>query len=214
MVPVAAPYWPAQLSGWNVQGLEIFEEPPPESDKPRTLLGDGIGVYGIPTENQADPSAMPTFRGGNIGRMTDPFANEPQGRRRRRDGCHSDRTRATGQHRLAHARRTGDDRDRIGVVADGQRQRTGLSLIARAQQRGVLTAHVLPADHHDGPWDHILVPPGTKENPLTTEQVAAKTRDLITPVLGKEKSEKLIAQVSDLEKVKDMRTLRPLWTMA
>jgi 2-methylcitrate dehydratase PrpD len=55
-------------------------------------------------------------------------------------------------------------------------------------------------------------PPGTKENPLSTEQVATKTRDLITPVLGKEKSEKLIAQVSSLEKVKDIRTLRPLWT--
>jgi SpoVK/Ycf46/Vps4 family AAA+-type ATPase len=31
---------------------------------------------------------------------------------------------------------------------------------------GVLTAHVLPADHHDGPWDQILVPPGTKETLL------------------------------------------------
>ena len=28
--------------------------------------------------------------------------------------------------------------------------------------------HALPADHHDGPWDHILVPPGTKERLLST----------------------------------------------
>jgi pachytene checkpoint protein 2 len=31
---------------------------------------------------------------------------------------------------------------------------------------GLLSIHVLPADHHDGPWDHILVPPGTKERLL------------------------------------------------
>lgn len=33
---------------------------------------------------------------------------------------------------------------------------------------GVAGIHVLPADHHDGPWDSILVPPGTKERLLAT----------------------------------------------
>lgn len=31
---------------------------------------------------------------------------------------------------------------------------------------GLLSVHALPADHHDGPWDHILVPAGTKERLL------------------------------------------------
>jgi AAA+ superfamily predicted ATPase len=31
---------------------------------------------------------------------------------------------------------------------------------------GVLSVHALPADHHDGPWDHILTPPGVKERLL------------------------------------------------
>jgi AAA+ superfamily predicted ATPase len=31
---------------------------------------------------------------------------------------------------------------------------------------GVLSVHVLPADHHDGPWDHILTPEGVKERLL------------------------------------------------
>jgi AAA+ superfamily predicted ATPase len=31
---------------------------------------------------------------------------------------------------------------------------------------GVLSVHVLPADHHDGPWDHIITPPGVKERLL------------------------------------------------
>jgi pachytene checkpoint protein 2 len=33
---------------------------------------------------------------------------------------------------------------------------------------GITGIHVLPADHHDGPWDSILVPPGTKERLLGT----------------------------------------------
>jgi 2-methylcitrate dehydratase PrpD len=52
-------------------------------------------------------------------------------------------------------------------------------------------------------------PPGTKENPLSTEAVSAKTRDLITPVVGSERADKLIEQINNLEKLDDMRLLRP-----
>jgi pachytene checkpoint protein 2 len=31
---------------------------------------------------------------------------------------------------------------------------------------GLLSIHALPADHHDGPWDHILTPAGVKERLL------------------------------------------------
>lgn len=31
---------------------------------------------------------------------------------------------------------------------------------------GVLSLHVLPSDHHDGPWDHIITDPGLKERLL------------------------------------------------
>lgn len=33
---------------------------------------------------------------------------------------------------------------------------------------GVTGIHVLPADHHDGPWDSIITPPGLKERLLGT----------------------------------------------
>ncbi|GAA2079857.1 hypothetical protein GCM10009780_16410 [Actinomadura alba] len=33
---------------------------------------------------------------------------------------------------------------------------------------GISGIHVLPAGHHDGPWDSIIVPPGTKERLLGT----------------------------------------------
>jgi len=51
---------------------------------------------------------------------------------------------------------------------------------------------------------------GTPENPMTREEIVAKARDLITPILGAEKSSKLIARILDLDKVKNMRDLRPL----
>ncbi|MBO0752462.1 MAG: MmgE/PrpD family protein, partial [Bradyrhizobiaceae bacterium] len=54
-------------------------------------------------------------------------------------------------------------------------------------------------------------PPGTKENPLSTEAVSAKARDLMVPVLGPEKTEKLIATINRLERVEDIRELRPLF---
>jgi hypothetical protein len=45
---------------------------------------------------------------------------------------------------------------------------------------------------------------------MTREEVVAKARDLMTPVLGAEKSSKLIASVLDLENLKNVRELRPL----
>jgi 2-methylcitrate dehydratase PrpD len=55
-------------------------------------------------------------------------------------------------------------------------------------------------------------PPGTKENPLSTEAVSAKVRDLMTPVLGHDKAEKLISQVNALEKVDNIKSLVPFFT--
>jgi 2-methylcitrate dehydratase PrpD len=55
-------------------------------------------------------------------------------------------------------------------------------------------------------------PPGTRENPLSTEAVNAKARDLMAPVLGAEKTEKLIGEINRLEQVADIRALVPLFT--
>jgi 2-methylcitrate dehydratase PrpD len=51
---------------------------------------------------------------------------------------------------------------------------------------------------------------GTAENPMTRDEVVAKCRDLISPVLGISRCAKLIDTVLGLENVKDMRELRPL----
>ena len=50
--------------------------------------------------------------------------------------------------------------------------------------------------------------------PLTREQVIAKARDLMEPVIGDTSTSRLIDRVLELEKIKDIHELRPLlqWT--
>jgi len=54
--------------------------------------------------------------------------------------------------------------------------------------------------------------PGTKENPMTTEEVNAKARTLLAPVLGAGPAEEIIRRVNALEAVKDVRELIPFLT--
>src|SRR5258708_30423655 len=55
---------------------------------------------------------------------------------------------------------------------------------------------------------------GTPENPMTRDEVVAKARELTTPVLGSAKCSKRIERTLDLENVKNVRELRPLWQRA
>ena len=50
---------------------------------------------------------------------------------------------------------------------------------------------------------------GTVQNPMTHDQLVAKCRDLMTPVLGTSRCTRLIERVLALETVKDVRDLRP-----
>jgi 2-methylcitrate dehydratase PrpD len=51
---------------------------------------------------------------------------------------------------------------------------------------------------------------GTVENPMTREEIVAKTLDLITPMLGVAKGKALVDTILDIESVKNIRELRPL----
>jgi 2-methylcitrate dehydratase PrpD len=55
-------------------------------------------------------------------------------------------------------------------------------------------------------------PPGTKENPLSTDRVNEKARGLMTPVLGRERTEAVITRVNRLEELRSVRELLPLLT--
>ena len=51
---------------------------------------------------------------------------------------------------------------------------------------------------------------GTPRNPMTRTEVIDKARDLTAPVLGRDKSDRLIETVFAIESVADVRSLRPL----
>jgi len=51
---------------------------------------------------------------------------------------------------------------------------------------------------------------GTTANPMTREEIIEKARDLIVPILGADKFQKLTAAVFDLENMKNVLELRPL----
>ena len=51
---------------------------------------------------------------------------------------------------------------------------------------------------------------GTSENPMGRDEIIAKARDLITPVLGPATFQKLADRIFDLEHLKNVRDLRPL----
>ena len=94
------------------------------------------------------------------------------------------------------------------------RQRAKVQLLADDELERLLPTRVGIVDItlKDGTRLHERVDNarGTPENPMTREEIVAKARELMTPVLGAEKSERLIERILDIDKLKSMRELRPL----
>lgn len=59
---------------------------------------------------------------------------------------------------------------------------------------------------------HTRYPPGSRDNPLSIQDVTAKARDLMDPVLGAAKAAKLIQQLDALETLAEVRELRALFS--
>jgi hypothetical protein len=51
---------------------------------------------------------------------------------------------------------------------------------------------------------------GTPRNPMSRAEIIDKARDLMAPVIGRATSDRLIDTVYAIERVSDIRTLRPL----
>jgi len=94
------------------------------------------------------------------------------------------------------------------------RQRAKVQLIADDELERLLPTRVGIVDVtlKDGTQLHERVDNarGTPENPMSREEIVAKARELMTPVLGAEKSARLIERILDLDKMKNIRDLRPL----
>jgi len=57
---------------------------------------------------------------------------------------------------------------------------------------------------------HTVAVRGTAENPMTRAEIDAKSYDLIAPVAGKARARRLCDAIWNLDKLKDVRELRPL----
>src|SRR5690242_19477867 len=57
---------------------------------------------------------------------------------------------------------------------------------------------------------HTRAVRGTPGNPMTRAEVEAKSLDLTAPVIGRGRAEKLCAAIRGIEKIRDVRSLRPL----
>jgi 2-methylcitrate dehydratase PrpD len=93
------------------------------------------------------------------------------------------------------------------------RKRAKVQLIKDEELQNLMPLRVAVVDIklEDGKWltkrvDNVR---GTPENPMTREEVVAKAKDLITPVLGVTVATKLVERVMNLENVKDVREMRP-----
>jgi 2-methylcitrate dehydratase PrpD len=55
---------------------------------------------------------------------------------------------------------------------------------------------------------------GTLKNPMTRDEIVAKAHDLIAPILGTAQCANLIEKVLNVDRVKNIRELRPLLQLA
>jgi 2-methylcitrate dehydratase PrpD len=58
--------------------------------------------------------------------------------------------------------------------------------------------------------EHVIGVRGTAQNPMTREEIEKKCHELLKPVLGEDRAQKLIGRSWNLEQVKDVRELRSL----
>lgn len=107
---------------------------------------------------------------------------------------------------MAHADKTAGDasiaalESRIELVADPELLE---SVSPRQVRLEVLTRHGKRLGKY------LLTYRGTPENPLSTQDVEDKARDLAASVIGDWKTEELIQCIRELDRVGDMRELRP-----
>jgi 2-methylcitrate dehydratase PrpD len=94
------------------------------------------------------------------------------------------------------------------------RQRAKVTLVRDAELEKLLPKRVaiVEVTLADGTMltERVDAVRGTAQNPMTREEIVAKARDLMAPVLGASTTTRLVDKVLALESVRDIRELRPL----
>jgi len=94
------------------------------------------------------------------------------------------------------------------------KQRAKVNLVRDEELAKLLPARetIVEIELNDGTKlsERVSAVRGTPRNPMSRSEVIDKARDLISPVLGREPSTRLIETVFDLENMTDIRALRRL----
>ncbi len=93
------------------------------------------------------------------------------------------------------------EREKVKLIPDEQLERLMPLRVA------IVEVQLTDGTHLTQRVDNVR---GTPKNPMTSDEIVAKARDLIAPILGTAQCASLIDRVVNLEKVRDIRELRPL----
>jgi 2-methylcitrate dehydratase PrpD len=93
------------------------------------------------------------------------------------------------------------EREKVKLIPDEQLERLMPLRVA------IVAVQLTDGTHLTQRVDNVR---GTPKNPMTREEIVAKARDLIAPILGTAQCANLIDRVVNLERVRDIRELRPL----
>jgi 2-methylcitrate dehydratase PrpD len=95
-----------------------------------------------------------------------------------------------------------------------QRQRAKVNLVRDEELAKILPLRVAIVDIQlmDGTIlsERVSAVRGTPQNPMSRAEIIEKSRDLTAPILGREKSERLIETIYSIEAITDIRTLLAL----
>jgi len=96
--------------------------------------------------------------------------------------------------------------------AAAKAQRAKVELLPDAELEKVVRQSIVTVTLNDGTElrEHVKAVRGTADNPMPRDEVVAKCRDLIAPVLGGATTATLIERVLALDTITDIRELRPL----
>jgi len=93
------------------------------------------------------------------------------------------------------------EREKVNLIPDEQLERLMPLRVA------IVEVHLTDGTQLTQRVDSVR---GTPKNPMTREEIVAKARDLIAPILGTARGANLIEKVLNVQMVKDIREIRPL----
>jgi 2-methylcitrate dehydratase PrpD len=93
------------------------------------------------------------------------------------------------------------EREKVKLIPDEQLERLMPLRVA------IVEVQLMDGTHLTQRVDNVR---GTPKNPMTRDEIVAKAHDLIAPILGTAQCANLIERVLNLDRLKDVRELRPL----